>query len=79
MWIIKYYRLITYILCFVSYPSESPITLSLLTDSFIPLFILIPNQIQEYSEINSLYLYILSFINSLTTLYIIILNQNKIQ
>ena len=61
MWIIRYYRLITYILHCVSYPSESPITLSLLTDSFIPLFSLIPNQIQEYSEINSIYLYILSF------------------
>ena len=61
MWIIKYYRLITCILRCVSYPSESPITLSLLTDSFIPLFSLIPNQIQEYSEINSLYFYILSF------------------
>ena len=61
MWIIKYYRLIIYFLRCVSYPSESSITLSLLTDSFIPLFSLIPNQIQEYSEINSLYFYILSF------------------
>ena len=54
MWIIRYYRLITYILRCVSYPSESPITLSLLTDSFIPLFSLIPNQIQEYSELRKI-------------------------
>ena len=61
MWIIRYYRFITYILHFISYSPEAPIPLSLLRDSFIPLFSLIPNQIQEYSEINSLYLYILSF------------------
>ena len=61
MWIIIYYEIITYLLHYASYPSEAPIPLSLLRDSFISLFSLISNQIQEYSEINSLYLYILSF------------------